>query len=94
MRNSPFAPMSAALFSLVAVFLVVLQMSAARCVAAEEEPKVIVKDLTSAAWNQLKAEIRKASAEKPTLVVWLVDKSGSMSVRTGRAGGTRLRLRA
>jgi Mg-chelatase subunit ChlD len=41
--------MSAALPSLVGAFLVVLQMSSARCVAAEEEPKVIVKDLTSAA---------------------------------------------
>lgn len=92
MKNSSFAANGAVALSLAATLALLCQPSTERPAASNatsvsavrevpETPDEIITDLAGHAWLQLESSIRESVAENDTLVVWLVDRSVSMSER-------------
>jgi hypothetical protein len=96
MKNSPLAAMCAVALSLVATIVLLgqsaIEQSPSKPVEPEQwvdevpaptldPPDEIIKDLATHAWSQLESKINESLAEKDTLIVWIVDRTASMSAR-------------
>lgn len=44
-------------------------------------PDEVIKDLAGHAWSQLESKINESLEENDTLIVWVVDRTASMSAR-------------